>query len=157
MSKLFNSITDKQLNKLNNVRKSGLTIGFTNGCFDLLHDGHVHLLSSAKNLCDYLVVGLNSDQSVKKIKGSERPIEDVRIRTQKLINNDNVDLVIVFDELTPARLIRQVLPEVIIKGADYSGKQVVGQEIVENNGGRIEFIELLPGFSTSKIIKERNL
>lgn len=157
MSKLYNSITKDQLDKLDCARKTGLVIGFTNGCFDLLHDGHRHLLDIAKNFCDYLVVGLNSDSSVKKIKGPKRPIENVDIRIRKLMDNQNVDLVIVFNELTPEFLIKQVLPEILIKGADYRGKHVVGERIVKENGGRVELIELLPEYSTTKIIKERNL
>ena len=114
-------------------------------------------MNLAKNFCDYLVVGLNSDSSVKKIKGPKRPIENVDIRIRKLMDNQNVDLVIVFNELTPELLIKQVLPEILIKGADYRGKHVVGERIVKENGGRVELIELLPEYSTTKIIKERNL
>ena len=157
MNKHYYSVTSEQINELEKVRKNGQVIGFANGCFDLLHDGHKHLLSSAKNFCDYLVVGLNSDESVKRIKGPKRPIEDVKIRTKKLINNHCVDLVIVFNEPTPASLIKIISPNVIIKGADYKQKKVIGEEVVKKNGGSVQLIELLPEISTSRIIKERNL
>jgi D-beta-D-heptose 7-phosphate kinase/D-beta-D-heptose 1-phosphate adenosyltransferase len=133
-------------------RRDGLTIGFTNGCFDLLHPGHVHLLCEARARCDKLVVGLNSDASVKRFKGAERPIQGEAARTIVLAGLAFVDAVVLFAEDTPLDLISRVKPDVLVKGADYSIDQVVGRDLVESYGGRVALIELVPQASTSIIV-----
>jgi D-beta-D-heptose 7-phosphate kinase/D-beta-D-heptose 1-phosphate adenosyltransferase len=134
-------------------RKQGLRIGFTNGCFDILHPGHVRLMAQARAACDRLVVGLNSDDSVSRLKGPERPVQKVQARAEVLAALEAIDLVVVFEEDTPRNLIARICPSVLIKGADYTREQVVGHEIVEAYGGEVQLVELLPGHSTSDIVK----
>jgi D-beta-D-heptose 7-phosphate kinase/D-beta-D-heptose 1-phosphate adenosyltransferase len=133
-------------------RRRGWRVGFTNGCFDLLHPGHVHLLAQARGWCDRLVVGLNSDASVRRLKGAERPIQDEAARAAVLASLTTVDLVSVFEEDTPVELIRQLRPEVLVKGADYRVEQVVGGELVQQWGGVVRLAELLPGQSTTATV-----
>ena len=132
-------------------RARGLSIGFTNGCFDLLHPGHVSLLAQARGFCDRLVVGLNSDASVRRLKGEGRPINDQAARAQVLAALRAVDLVVVFEEDTPQALIARLAPDVLVKGADYRLDQVVGAELVLARGGRVELARLTPGQSTTAI------
>jgi D-beta-D-heptose 7-phosphate kinase / D-beta-D-heptose 1-phosphate adenosyltransferase len=134
-------------------RKQGLRVGFTNGCFDLLHPGHVKLLAGARAACDRLVVGLNGDASVTRLKGAGRPVQPVQARAEVLAALEAVDLVAVFDEDTPEKLIARVKPMVLVKGADYSREQVVGREIVEALGGEIVLIDLVPGHSTTSMVE----
>ncbi len=129
----------------------GEKIVFTNGCFDLLHPGHIHLLSHAKELGDRLVVGLNADDSVRRLKGPGRPILTERDRAALLSSLDCVDLVILFDEDTPDLLIEALTPHVLVKGADYRREEVVGRATVELYGGRVHLVPILPGYSTSAI------
>jgi rfaE bifunctional protein nucleotidyltransferase chain/domain len=124
---------------------------FTNGCFDLIHPGHVQYLSDARALGDYLVVGLNSDASVARLKGTGRPVQDEAARATVLLGLRSVDAVILFDEDTPLELIRGLQPDVLVKGGDYTPESVVGREIVEGRGGRLVLIPFLPGHSTSLI------
>jgi D-beta-D-heptose 7-phosphate kinase/D-beta-D-heptose 1-phosphate adenosyltransferase len=133
-------------------RSRGLRIGFTNGCFDLLHPGHVKLLAKARAACDRLIVGLNSDGSVRRLKGSGRPMQEVQARAEVLAALEAVDLVVIFDQDTPLELIRRVRPKVLAKGGDYRREQVVGRELVEADGGEVLLIDLVPGFSTSRIV-----
>jgi D-beta-D-heptose 7-phosphate kinase/D-beta-D-heptose 1-phosphate adenosyltransferase len=133
-------------------RRNGLKLGFTNGCFDLLHPGHISLLEQARKSCDRLVVGLNSDASVKRLKGESRPVQNEQARAAVLASLSHVDLVIVFDEDTPLNLIAALRPEVLVKGADYRLDQVVGGDLVEGYGGKIVLAELLPGYSTTATI-----
>ena len=142
--------------QINIVRKKKLIIGFTNGCFDLLHEGHICLLSNSKKLCDYLIVGLNSDNSVQILKGKNRPIDKENMRVRNLSLRPEVDAIILFYEETPLRLISELIPDILIKGSDYKEKKVVGSDIVIDNGGTIEFIDLLKGYSTSRIIEKVN-
>ena len=142
--------------KINFTKNKNLIIGFTNGCFDLLHEGHVSLLVNSKKFCDYLIVGLNSDNSVKMLKGKSRPIDKEKIRIKKLAARPEIDAIIVFYDETPLKLISELIPDVLIKGSDYMEKEVVGSDIVIDNGGKIEFIELVHGYSTSRIVKEMN-
>ncbi len=135
------------------TRKQGLRIGFTNGCFDLLHPGHVRLLAQARAACDYLVLGLNSDASVSRLKGPERPVQNVQARAEVLAALEAVDLVVMFEEDTPRELIAKVRPRVLIKGADYTREQVVGHEIVEADGGEVVLVGIVPGHSTTDIVK----
>jgi D-beta-D-heptose 7-phosphate kinase/D-beta-D-heptose 1-phosphate adenosyltransferase len=134
-------------------RKSGLRIGFTNGCFDLLHPGHVRLLAGARAACDRLVLGLNGDASVTRLKGPGRPVQPVQARAEVLAALEAVDLVVVFDEDTPEKLIARVKPSVLVKGSDYTREQVVGREIVEAIGGQIVLIDLVPGHSTTAMVE----
>ncbi|MEN3378244.1 MAG: D-beta-D-heptose 7-phosphate kinase / D-beta-D-heptose 1-phosphate adenosyltransferase [Hyphomicrobiales bacterium] len=133
-------------------RRAKLRIGFTNGCFDLLHRGHTKLLAEARSACDRLVVGLNSDASVSHLKGPTRPIQDIASRADVLAALEAVDLVVVFEEDTPFELIKQVRPQVLVKGGDYSRKEVVGYDIVEADGGEVLLIDLVPGQSTSGMV-----
>jgi len=134
-------------------RQSGFRIGFTNGCFDLLHPGHVSLLRQARAACDRLVVGLNSDASVRRLKGPGRPVQGEAARAAVLASMASVDLLVVFAEDTPLKLIEALRPDVLVKGADYSRDQVVGAEIVEGYGGEVLLAELAPGHSTTATIR----
>jgi D-beta-D-heptose 7-phosphate kinase/D-beta-D-heptose 1-phosphate adenosyltransferase len=133
-------------------RKQGLRIGFTNGCFDILHPGHVKVLTAARGACDRLIVGLNSDASVRRLKGEGRPVQDERARAEVLAALEAVDLVAIFEEDTPINLITQVKPSVLVKGGDYTREQVVGYEIVEAHGGEVVLIDILPGHSTTSLV-----
>ena len=133
-------------------RKQGLRVGFTNGCFDILHPGHVKLLTAARGACDRLIVGLNSDASVARLKGKDRPVQNERARAEVLAALEAVDLVVLFEEDTPIKLIAQVRPSVLVKGGDYTREQVVGHEIVEASGGQVLLVEVLPGFSTTSLV-----
>jgi D-beta-D-heptose 7-phosphate kinase/D-beta-D-heptose 1-phosphate adenosyltransferase len=130
----------------------GLRIGFTNGCFDILHPGHVKLLAEARGACDRLIVGLNDDASVKRLKGEGRPMQEVNARAEVLAALEAVDLVVVFSQDTPLELIRRVRPKVLAKGGDYRREEVVGHELVESDGGDVILVDLVPGFSTTKIV-----
>jgi len=134
-------------------RKQGLRIGFTNGCFDILHPGHVKVLTAARAACDRLIVGLNSDASVKRLKGEGRPVQDERARAEVLAALEAVDLVAIFEEDTPLRLITQIRPSLLVKGGDYTREQVVGHEVVEAGGGEVLLVDVLPGFSTTSLVK----
>lgn len=134
-------------------RRQGLRVGFTNGCFDILHPGHVKVLTAARGACDRLVVGLNSDASVRRLKGEDRPVQDERARAEVLAALEAVDLVVVFDEDTPIRLIEQIRPSVLVKGGDYTREQVVGYEVVEAHGGEVLLVDVLEGHSTTSLVK----
>jgi D-beta-D-heptose 7-phosphate kinase/D-beta-D-heptose 1-phosphate adenosyltransferase len=138
--------------RLGEWRRLGLRVGFTNGCFDLLHPGHVRVLAEARAACDRLVVGLNSDQSAARLKGDGRPIQNEKARAEVLAALEAVDLVVVFDEDTPLRLIRQVRPMVLVKGGDYRREEVVGREVVESDGGEVVIVPSVPGHSTSALV-----
>ena len=134
-------------------RKQGLRIGFTNGCFDILHPGHVKVLTAARAACDRLIVGLNSDASVKRLKGEGRPVQDEQARSEVLAALEAVDLVAIFEEDTPLGLITRIRPSVLVKGGDYRREQVVGHEIVEAGGGEVLLVDILPGFSTTSLVE----
>lgn len=127
------------------------TLCFTNGCFDLLHPGHVAYLEEARALGDFLVVGLNSDASVARLKGPSRPLQDEEARARILLGLRSVDAVIRFDEDTPLELIAALRPQILVKGGDYTPETVVGREFVEAHGGRLVLLPFLPGHSTSRI------
>jgi D-beta-D-heptose 7-phosphate kinase/D-beta-D-heptose 1-phosphate adenosyltransferase len=133
-------------------RKQGLRVGFTNGCFDLLHPGHVKLLAGARAACDRLVVGLNGDASVTRLKGVGRPVQPAQARAEVLAALEAVDLVVVFDEDTPEKLITRVRPTVLVKGSDYKREDVVGHAIVEAAGGQVILVDIVPGHSTSDMV-----
>jgi D-glycero-beta-D-manno-heptose 1-phosphate adenylyltransferase len=126
-------------------------IVFTNGCFDLLHLGHIEYLTAAANLGAALVVGVNSDLSVRTIKGMHRPITDEHSRVMVLASLLFIDAVVMFDEETPYELIKVIRPDILVKGKDYHKKDIVGHDIVESNGGKVLTVELTKGYSTSKI------
>ncbi|HJE23946.1 MAG TPA: D-glycero-beta-D-manno-heptose-7-phosphate kinase [Methylorubrum populi] len=134
-------------------RAAGLRVGFTNGCFDLLHPGHVTLLAQARARCDRLVLGLNSDASVRRLKGASRPLQTQAARAAVLAALASVDCVVIFDEDTPLALIEQLCPDLLFKGADYTLDTVVGAEVVRGYGGRIELIDLVAGHSTTRLVE----
>ena len=133
-------------------RRRGETVGFTNGCFDLLHPGHVALLAQARHACDRLIVGLNGDGSTRRLKGPDRPVQPQAARAAILASLNDVDLVVVFEEDTPIELIEGVRPDVLVKGADYRLDQVVGADFVQAYGGRILLADIAPGHSTTATI-----
>ncbi len=134
-------------------RDRGHKVGFTNGCFDILHAGHVSLMSKAAAGCDRLIVGLNSDASVKRLKGPTRPAQSEQSRAQVLASLDAVDAVVIFDEDTPLELIKALRPDVLIKGADYTEDKVVGGDLVKSYGGRVMLVDLVAGQSTTNTLK----
>ena len=140
---------------LERKRDGEKTVVFTNGCYDLLHSGHVRSLQFAAGQGRYLVVGINTDDSVRELKGAERPIQSLEERAKLIAALEAVDFVVPFDESTPERLIRRIVPDVLVKGADYEDedKRVVGQDIVESNGGRVAYAPLVDGQSTTNIIQ----
>jgi D-beta-D-heptose 7-phosphate kinase/D-beta-D-heptose 1-phosphate adenosyltransferase len=144
---------DDAAERLRRARLEGKTIVFTNGCFDLLHAGHVHFIQGCRAKGDYLVVGLNTDESISGLKGSDRPVLPLFERATVLAGMEAVDIVVPFADETPINLITKLKPEILCKGEDYRDKVVVGRELVEGYGGRVELVELLPGRSTSNIIK----
>lgn len=139
---------------LKNLKMKGKKIVFTNGCFDLLHKGHIDYLSKARELGDVLILGLNTDNSIKRIKGETRPIQDEDSRAFILASLVCVDYVVMFEEDTPYYLINTIKPDVLVKGADYKKEDIVGGDIVEKNGGEVTTIEFLDGYSTTNIIKK---
>jgi D-beta-D-heptose 7-phosphate kinase/D-beta-D-heptose 1-phosphate adenosyltransferase len=145
--------SEAALRQIAEWRRYDLKIGFTNGCFDLIHPGHVHLLAQARAACDRLVVGLNTDASVRRLKGPDRPIQHETARATVLSSLASVDLVVLFPEDTPLALIEAIRPDVLVKGADYSPDQVVGADIVERNGGKVLLVDLLAGEGTTATIE----
>lgn len=136
------------------AKNEGKKIVFTNGCFDLLHIGHLRVLSEAKRLGDILIVGLNSDRSVREIKGADRPIVPGNERAELIAALEMVDYVTLFDEADPINLLREVKPDVLVKGGDWGEAGVVGRELVEGWGGKVAVIPFLPAHSTSDIINK---
>ena len=147
---------DSLLGELERDRKQNKTIVFTNGCFDVLHRGHVEYLQFCRRQGDVVVVGLNSDSSVKTIKGPDRPINNQHDRAAVLAALEAVDYVTIFDEPTPLRLIREVRPDVLVKGEDWAQKGVVGREFVESYGGKVALAPLVQGKSSSATIEKMN-
>jgi D-beta-D-heptose 7-phosphate kinase/D-beta-D-heptose 1-phosphate adenosyltransferase len=141
------------LRHVSRARHAGKKIAFTNGCFDILHAGHVRYLTKAKKGGRCLIVGLNSDRSVRRIKGPQRPVNKQRDRAEVLAALECVDWITVFHEDTPYRLIQAVKPDILIKGADWKGKTVVGEDIVNANGGCVELVTYVKGLSTTHIIE----
>jgi len=135
------------------LRKAGLVVVFTNGCFDILHAGHIHLLEKARAFGDFLVVGLNTDSSVTLLKGPGRPVMPLSSRALCIASLRQVDMVVPFDEPTPADLIRVLEPAVLVKGGDYEASRIAGADFVVSSGGRVEIVELLEGYSTSSTLE----
>ena len=143
---------DGVLRAVSRWRAEGLKIGFTNGCFDILHRGHVTYLAQARAACDRLIVGLNTDASVRGLKGEGRPVNDLESRALVLAGLASVDLVTAFDAPTPLALIEAIRPDVLVKGADYTVEQVVGHEVVQAYGGRVYLAPIVEGHSTTSTI-----
>lgn len=135
-------------------QKAGEKVVFTNGCFDLVHLGHVDYLEKARNLGDRLVLGLNTDSSVSRFKGPERPLQDQTSRARVLASMQFVDLVVFFDEDTPMNLISQLVPNILVKGSDYLAENIVGADVVKKNGGEVKTIDFVPGYSTTRIVEK---
>ena len=144
------------LDRIEVWRRNRLKVGFTNGCFDLLHPGHVTLLAKAKSACDRLIVGLNSDASVKRLKGEDRPLNSEMARATVLASLASVDMLVFFSEDTPKELIEAVRPDVLVKGADYAVAEVVGADFVQSNGGTVFLVDIEPGHSTTATIARLN-
>lgn len=149
-------ILDRQqlIQEVVRLRLKSKTIAFTNGVFDILHEGHIAVLSKAASFADVLIVGLNSDTSVKKIKGEERPVNSENSRALILASLIMVDNVAIFEEDTPIEIIKLIQPDVLVKGGDYTLDTIVGAKEVMANGGRVEIVPLMEGFSTTTIIKK---
>jgi D-glycero-beta-D-manno-heptose 1-phosphate adenylyltransferase len=135
-------------------KRNGRRVVFTNGCFDLLHPGHIRSLELARALGDALVVGLNSDASVRQLKGEGRPVIAESERAEILAALESVDAVVIFDALTPREVIARLLPDVLVKGGDWPGDQIVGREEVEAAGGRVVSVPVVPGYSTSALLQK---
>ena len=135
------------------ARRQGRRIVFTNGCFDLLHVGHTRLLEKAKSLGDLLIVGLNSDRSVRRLKGVGRPVNSQSARAEVLSSLAAVDYVILFSEETPEKLIRAIRPDLLVKGGDWKGKRVVGKAFIESYGGKVYLYPIIKGYSTTGLLQ----
>jgi len=135
------------------LKVSGKQIVFTNGCFDILHPGHIRYLSAAKELGDVLVVAVNSDASVRIIKGPKRPIFEQQARAELVAALECVDLVLIFDEDNPLRVIQNLLPDILVKGGDWAEDEIIGADVVKKGGGQVKRIPFVAGFSTTDIIK----
>lgn len=145
---------DRACKEIGNWKENGLKIVFTNGCFDILHPGHIDYLEKARDLGGKLVVGLNTDKSVRKIKGFGRPIMKLEDRGRMLASLAFVDMVVPFEEETPIKLIKSIAPDILVKGKDYEIENIVGADFVMANGGEVKTIDLLKGYSTSEIIEK---
>ena len=143
----------KILEHVTSIRKFKKKIVFTNGCFDLLHKGHRDLIKQSSSFGDILIVGLNSDKSVKRLKGTDRPIQNEFERKNALLNTGYVNEVYIFDDDTPLELINLIKPDILVKGGDYTPNEIVGYEVVTSLGGKIKIVPLTPGFSTTSTIK----
>lgn len=158
----LNIITNKifdpdRLQRQRNIWKfKDKTVVFTNGCFDILHLGHVEYLAKARDLGHVLVIGLNTDDSVRRLKGPSRPLNPEHARATLLAALSFVDAVVLFDEDTPENLIRSLSPDILVKGKDYDGKPIAGAEYVKSTGGQVITIELTEGYSTTNLIDKRN-
>jgi len=148
-------VTRKEASALRNKwSKEGQKVVFTNGCFDILHLGHIDYLEKARNIGDKLIVGLNTDESVRRLKGEQRPIVDQISRSRIIASLQFVDMVVLFDEDTPFELIENLKPDILVKGNDYSKSNIVGADIVMENGGNVETIDLVEGYSTTQVINK---
>jgi len=145
---------DEAILRFGREKRNGRRVVFTNGCFDLLHPGHIQTLEQARELGHVLIVGINSDNSVRQLKGEGRPLLAERERAEILAGMECVDAVIIFDELTPQKVIAQLLPDVLVKGGDWAGDRIVGREEVEAAGGRVVSAPVVPGYSTTEILRK---
>ena len=140
--------------RLHHWRSVGNTIVFTNGCFDIIHRGHIELLAQCRSFGDYVIVGLNSDSSVTRLKGKGRPVNDQLSRTTVLAGLSFVDAVVIFDQDTPLELIQIIQPDILVKGGDYKADEIVGADIVRHKGGEVRIVPFVSGFSTTDIISK---
>jgi D-beta-D-heptose 7-phosphate kinase/D-beta-D-heptose 1-phosphate adenosyltransferase len=145
---------DEAILRFGREKRNGRRVVFTNGCFDILHPGHIRILEQARDLGDVLIVGINSDASVRQLKGAGRPVLPENERAEILAALECVDAVIVFDELTPREVIARLLPDVLVKGGDWAGDKIVGREEVEAAGGRVVSAPVVAGFSTTDILRK---
>jgi D-beta-D-heptose 7-phosphate kinase/D-beta-D-heptose 1-phosphate adenosyltransferase len=152
VSRIFGQ--DELFRAVQREKRAGRRIVFTNGCFDLLHPGHLQCLEEAHALGDFLIVAINSDASVRRLKGPERPVTPERERAEVLAALESVDAVVIFDEPTPRALVARLLPDVLVKGGDWAQDEVVGREEVEAAGGRVVSISVVPGYSTSEMLRK---
>ena len=136
-----------------NLKKNDKSIVFSNGCFDIIHEGHLSLLKAAKELGDFLIIGLNSDSSVKALKGPTRPINNENTRAKNLLKYDFIDAITIFSEITPKKLIDELHPDILVKGGDYSKDDIVGAETVISYGGEVIILPFIEGYSTTNIIE----
>ena len=143
------------IERVERLKSDNNKIVFTNGCFDILHRGHFDYLRKSKGLGNFLIVGLNSDDSVRLLKGNDRPINNQNIRAENLSKLDYIDAVIIFNEETPEKLINLLLPDILTKGGDYKINQIIGSEIVTNNGGKVKILPHIKGYSTTAIINNQ--
>ena len=139
---------------INIIKAERKKIVFTNGCFDLLHVGHIRYLAQAKKLGDFLIIGLNSDSSVKELKGEDRPINSFEDRATLLAAIESVDLVIMFEEQTPENLIKNIVPDILVKGGDYNIEDIVGYQTVIQNGGQVKTLSFYDGYSSTNYINK---
>lgn len=139
---------------INRIKAERKKIVFTNGCFDLLHVGHIRYLAQAKRLGDFLIIGLNSDSSVKELKGEDRPINSFEDRATLLSAIESVDLVIMFEEQTPENLIKDIVPDILVKGGDYNIEDIVGYQTVMQNGGQVKTLSFYDGYSSTNYINK---
>ena len=139
------------------IRQSGKKIVFTNGCFDIIHVGHVRYLTTAKSFGDILIVGLNSDESVKMLKGENRPINNEKDRAEVLLGLKAVDYVVIFGERTAENLVSEIRPDVYVKGGDYTVDKIPEAKIVQSYGGRVELVQFVAGHSTTNILKKLSI
>jgi rfaE bifunctional protein nucleotidyltransferase chain/domain len=146
------STLEKAGKNFESLKNSGKRIVFTNGCFDILHPGHTRYLSSARNLGDFLIVALNSDRSVRAIKGDKRPIFPEKMRAELLAALECVDCVVIFDEENPLRVIQYLLPHILVKGGDWQEDRIIGADVVKAAGGQVQRIPFVTGYSTTDII-----
>ena len=149
-SKVYN--LDALTTQVEQWKMAGKKVVFTNGCFDIIHRGHIEVLARTADLGDKLVIGLNSDQSIQKLKGKDRPVIDEQSRAILLAALSFIDAIVLFSEDTPLKLISALLPDVLAKGGDYEIETIVGHEIVQENGGKVELVPFVDGFSSTTII-----
>lgn len=141
-------------NLRNKLKSESKKVVFTNGCFDILHKGHITYLNHAKSLGDVLIIGVNSDSSVKKLKGKDRPVNNENDRAFLLDNLRSVDYVTIFNEDTPYELIKKIIPDFLVKGGDWKEEDIVGSDIVKSNGGKVVSLQYLDNYSTTNILKK---
>ena len=156
----FTGIGDQKaleiLKKVEEIKSENMKLVMTNGCFDIVHAGHIHLLKNAKKFGDFLIVAINSDKSVKSLKGNRRPINKLSDRIELLKSLSFVDLIVVFNELTPIKIIKMLSPDVLVKGGDYKIKDIVGADFVKSKKRKVKIIQLKKGYSTTKLLQIKN-
>lgn len=153
---IFNKIVEySKIDKIaSTLKKSAKTIVFTNGCFDILHPGHIDLLAKCSEMGDYLIVGVNSDSSIKRLKGPDRPVNNQDARIIVLASLQFIDYLTIFDADTPIELIKKIKPEILVKGGDWDANNIVGSDFVRSYGGKVEIVPFIEGYSTSSIIEK---